>query len=284
MKISSSTIIVILLALSLVGIGFFLAYVSKPMRLVGCYYYFWSFNNPNAEYNPTVQFQDGSQNSTMQASLVAGHDADIDFFALSYFSFATYDTPTKQMFQTDAALGNPMNLCIMIEYYNGANGQGTVDLNQFADHIWQQYAQQPSYQYWEDKPLLLVYTQAYIPPAWLDSRFTVRYVPLQVPYSIATALKIDPLLYREFQGVFPGFSNIKPGESANVSYPRDNGIFYAGQWNQAITISRMTQTSTCVMITSWNEFYEQTAIAPTVRYGTLYLNITSEYAQQYKSG
>jgi hypothetical protein len=262
----------------------FYGLMPQQMRLVGAYYYFWDYSISSWEFSPIPSLANGALEQTMNLSLQLAHQSSIDFFVLSYWSFAGYDTPTQKMFEIDSKLGNPMKLSILIEYYNGTNGHCRVDLNEFADHIWQLYAQQPAYLKWEGKPLLLIYTQKYMPPPWLDPRFTVRYVSIQVPYSTATNVKIDAFLYKEFQGVFPGFNNLAGGTPDKLLIPRQEGRFYRAQWQQAITISRTSQTSTCVMVTSWNEFPEQTAIAPTLQAGNLYLNITRECAQQYKSG
>lgn len=58
---------------------------------------------------------------------------------------------------------------------------------------------------------------------------------------------------------------------------REAGAFYAGNWN-AVT----TQFPDWIMITSWNEFCERTYIEASIKYGSLYQDLTKTNSDQYK--
>ena len=60
-------------------------------------------------------------------------------------------------------------------------------------------------------------------------------------------------------------------------YDRENGDFYRRYFESAIA-----SNPDWIFITSWNEYGETTHIEPSVKYGTLYLEITKKYADLWK--
>lgn len=281
---------VIIIPLIVVSVGalLFHFYSPIPRRFVGAYYYAWNFWDHQffPEYTPTEELENGADPATWPLTIELASSAGIDFFALSYWN-PDYDNIAHAFFSANEQLGNPMQFVIMIEYYRGnalSPESKQVNLSQLADHIFASFAGYPAYFRWANKPLLLIYTRDPVVIAWDDSRFTIRYVPLQVPYG-SSIYYADPIIYKEFQGVMPGFNNLLvTWDSYKNNIPRENGDFYRRQWQQAIAISRQARTPTAVLITSWNEWLEQTSIAPANEYGNLYLDITREYAQKYKEG
>ena len=66
------------------------------------------------------------------------------------------------------------------------------------------------------------------------------------------------------------------GRTARVS-DRDNGAYYDAQWRTALEAG-----ADWVVVTSWNEWWENTHIEPSVRYGDLYVRRTSEWATRFR--
>ena len=52
---------------------------------------------------------------------------------------------------------------------------------------------------------------------------------------------------------------------------------YDDQWRSAVTTA-----ADWVIITTWNEFWENTEIEPSVRYGTRFLDRTREWSARFK--
>jgi hypothetical protein len=81
--------------------------------------------------------------------------------------------------------------------------------------------------------------------------------------------------------VMPGFDNTPLvrwfGEWPFSQIPREDGGFYRTTFDHAIN-----SRADWIVITSWNEFQENSHIEPSEQFGDKYLNITSEYAKQWK--
>jgi len=75
--------------------------------------------------------------------------------------------------------------------------------------------------------------------------------------------------------VMPGYDDllIRGGHRRD----RENGAYYRATWDAA-----MRYQPEAIIITSWNEWFEGSQIEPSRTYGTFYLDITREKAQQYR--
>jgi glycosyl hydrolase family 99 len=78
--------------------------------------------------------------------------------------------------------------------------------------------------------------------------------------------------------VSPGYddTHLLDGRVARVS-DRDGGRYYARQWQRAIDMR-----ADWVVVTSWNEWFENTQIEPSVRYGDLYVRLTRMWAESFR--
>ena len=80
-----------------------------------------------------------------------------------------------------------------------------------------------------------------------------------------------------FFTVIPGYNDTEIRKPGHI-VPYNNGDTYRAYWNAALD-SRATH----VLVTSWNEYHEGTAIEPTRRFGYLFLGLTRHYSQQLKN-
>lgn len=78
--------------------------------------------------------------------------------------------------------------------------------------------------------------------------------------------------------VMPGYDDTRTTRGDKFARNRENGNFYRATWNAA-----MASRPDFVVITSFNEWVEGSQIEPSVSYGNQYLDLTREYAAQYKS-
>ncbi len=78
--------------------------------------------------------------------------------------------------------------------------------------------------------------------------------------------------------VSPGYDDrqLKDGRVPRTS-DRDNGRYYDRQWQSAIDMR-----ADWVVVTSWNEWMENTQIEPGVRYGDLYARLTKIWADRFR--
>jgi hypothetical protein len=75
----------------------------------------------------------------------------------------------------------------------------------------------------------------------------------------------------------PGYDDTRTSRADRFARARNNGEYYRATWNAALATR-----PDLVIITSFNEWVEGSMIEPSVTYGNLYLDLTREYAAQFK--
>jgi hypothetical protein len=77
----------------------------------------------------------------------------------------------------------------------------------------------------------------------------------------------------------PGFDDRRLEKPLGVVRPRENGRFYAWAWRQLLGTSHEL-----VIIESWNQLHDGTAIAPALEHGRRYVELTRRYAERLRTG
>lgn len=78
--------------------------------------------------------------------------------------------------------------------------------------------------------------------------------------------------------VMPGYDDTRTDRADRFARDRRNGDYYREAWNAAIATR-----PDLIVITSFNEWVEGSMIEPSVSYGSLYLDLTREFAALFKS-
>jgi hypothetical protein len=79
--------------------------------------------------------------------------------------------------------------------------------------------------------------------------------------------------------VAPGYDDtLLSAREAHQTVDRAGGRVYADQWSAAVDTA-----ADWIMITSWNEWWENTQIEPSRRYGSMFLDLTRDWANVFKS-
>ena len=79
--------------------------------------------------------------------------------------------------------------------------------------------------------------------------------------------------------VMPGYDDLRiEGRSNRFALQRSNGAYYRETWQAALN-----SAPDLIAITSFNEWCEGTQIEPSVTYGQLYLELTSEFSRAFKA-
>lgn len=78
--------------------------------------------------------------------------------------------------------------------------------------------------------------------------------------------------------VVPGFDGRLIYGQDSIYIPRDNGNFYRSIWE-----TNMSTNPDWVMVTTWNDYGENTHIEGSVTYGNTYLDMTKSYADSFRS-
>lgn len=79
--------------------------------------------------------------------------------------------------------------------------------------------------------------------------------------------------------VVPGYVDTHLGRTAPMEYPRSNGRMYHDQWQRALALR-----PELIIVYSWNEHFEQTAIEPTEAWGDQYLQWSACYIAHAHAG
>jgi len=79
--------------------------------------------------------------------------------------------------------------------------------------------------------------------------------------------------------VIPGYIDSGLGREKTMEHPRRDGQMYHDQWQRALALH-----PELIMIYSWNEYFERTAIEPTDEWGNQYLRWTACYVAQAHRG
>jgi hypothetical protein len=77
--------------------------------------------------------------------------------------------------------------------------------------------------------------------------------------------------------VLPGFDDCPYSFTSTLVVERDNGAYYRSTFDAALE-----SDPDWIIIMTWNEFGENTHIAPSERYGNQYLEITKEYESRWR--
>jgi hypothetical protein len=78
--------------------------------------------------------------------------------------------------------------------------------------------------------------------------------------------------------VSPGYDDSRLGRNTSSVIDRGDGAFYDTQWRAAVSAA-----PDWVLITSWNEFFENTHVEPSVRYQRQYQVRTRTWSDLFRS-
>lgn len=251
-------------------------------RFVGAYYYVWHSKGWSLDGDtPLLGYYSSDNESVIRQHLEWARTAGIDFLAISWSNSINWHhgktaLVAERVFDVADEIGSPVKLAVMVEYWHGE----FLNITEAANYIFFAYASRPSYFRLYGKPLLFVYTlDDYSPPKWNDTRFTVRYVPLQVPYGRDTLIQraLENHTVYEFTGVSSHKDNL------HLDRNRAHGSYYSDIWRHVIRLSELAAEKTLVvMIATFNEWWEGTSIEPSLDYGFKYLDLTQNFVVKLK--
>jgi len=244
-------------------------------RLVGAYYYPWYVGGQWSSQSgqvPVFGYYDSGNTTVIDQQLTWAKGCGIDFFVISTSLYENLSN-VNLVFAENARLGNLIHLCAMVEPHSDSE---FAELTNYVENL----TRYSSYLSWNGKPLLFVYTEYLNIPnlssALTDlfsSRFTEEFIPLEAPYFIPNVQTYE----------FSNVISVSPGQFTPNYVNRNNGQYYSNQWETAIANAKVNPgRNMMVVITSWNEWYECTAIEPSTTWGGLYLQLTQQYAAQFK--
>ena len=150
----------------------------------------------------------------------------------------------------------------------------------------------PNYFSYHDQPLVIMFASRLdfaVPGVILRNVYwTNRYGPgantfnldsVLYPYDWPFWAESPQPLVNGVVPVMPGYIDTHLGRDDPMVHPRNNGALYHQQWQRALA-----QKPELVLVYSWNEYFEQSAIEPTVQWGDSYLRWTRCYITHAHQG
>ena len=78
--------------------------------------------------------------------------------------------------------------------------------------------------------------------------------------------------------IIPGYSDTHLNRSFSMEHPREGSRLYREQWEQAVG-----QHPEYIVVYSWNEYFEETAIEPTTAWGDEFVRITRCFSDKIRN-
>jgi len=162
----------------------------------------------------------------------------------------------------------------------------------WVDKVRKEFAAHPNYFLFHGKPLVMLFSASVdfaAPDLTLRNVYwTERYDPGTNTFNGLQVLYLHdwpfwgaspPPIVNGVVPVVPGYTDTHLGRDRSMEFPRNNGQMYHEQWRRALALR-----PELIVVYSWNEYFEQTAIEPTREWGEQYLQWTACYIAQAHSG
>ncbi len=281
---------------------------SGPMVLA--YFYGW-FNSGQWSAGELLdrpaEPYDSADAGVMSRQIGQAQSAGIDGFVMSWFGPG--EPYTSGVFGTLLNQASSQGFHVAVDIDMGQGFLSTIEEAQGAvDHAIHSLGSHPAYLRYDGKPVIFFWNQQrFTPQQWAGVRSAVDPNHDSIWIAEGNALAyvgvFDGLnLYniawsgspagtnatwasrvKGAGGIFvatamPGFDESHLGRADPVVRDRGNGSFFQASFSGAVASSPHM-----IIITSWNEFFENSHIEPSANFGTQYLDMARDMIGQYKA-
>lgn len=248
---------------------------------IGIFYYvWWDTTSSNSWDDTCVDIPVLSSYNSYDSTIISQHltmieELGIDFVIISWWGtedgFGRFtDMSAKQVFQIANSSQTSLKFAILVEPFDTENK--TYDHAAIYDQIYTDFFLPYSTLYYceDGNPLICFYNDPGNAPSLtdcecmpLDARFTCKIVG-EEPYTHWMYLDLVRPVFREKEvSVTPRYDESRLADRSmgiQIDPRLDEGV-YDQEWEKAIQLWQLGQVET-ILISSWNEFYERTAIEP----------------------
>lgn len=284
------------------------AYASGSRSVLAAYYAWYDQNTWSSgklSDQPQAPYL-SSDRATIDRQVSQAQAAGIDAFELNWWG---PNNPTDSNLQTLLSVSQTRGFKALVDFdLNSPFVNNAGDVTNVLKYA-TRYFSDPSYFTDDGRPVLFFYgTRKYDVNTWgaIRARVDPNHAALWIaegdifsylnvfdgiyPYSIAWSGNPSGQLAsyarsaRSYPGklwvatVMPGYDDTHLGRSNGFAVDRQNGGYYAALWQGALATN-----PDMVQVTSFNEWMEGTQIEPSQRYGNAYLQLTRQYADQFRS-
>jgi hypothetical protein len=258
--------------------------------LVGIHYFAWyqpsrdGWRNdlttvPSASPHPAIGQYDSGETSVIDAQLAQMEHAGFDFIIVHVIaqSERTWRNAHRVF---DELAGHHLKAVVLLD---GLNQEDAAAKTMGTTKVVAEFARSPHYLQLHGEPLVMLFSAPIdfdLPGVLLRNVYwTDRYDPGRNTFNSSARLDShdwpfwaatpQPLV-NGVVAVIPGYTDEALGRARTMVHPRENGAFYRGQWQRALSLH-----PELILVYSWNEYFERTAIEPTDAWGGQYLQMTA---------
>jgi hypothetical protein len=292
---------------------------SADSRLVLAFYYPWfdqnTWNDRAVPDHPPDRYR-SSDESVMARQIDQARGANIDAFVSAWYGPQAANNQTESNLRALLALSQPRSFAVgaLVETA-GPFFRSSDDVRVALAYLLGTHATKPSYLRWHGKPVIFFWAPGAVPrPAGQSAAAAWQAIRAQVDpghnslwiadgfdmgllsvfdggylYNIAWA-DDSGALARQWAGrvraggrlwvgtVMPGWDDTRIVErGGRFRRDRQGGAWYASTWAGAASAN-----PDLIVITSWNEFVENTYVEPSAQFGAQYLDLTRSLAAAWK--
>jgi hypothetical protein len=275
------------------------ARVTEQRPLVGVHYFAWYHRDsrgwgngatfvPEDTPRPSLGWYSSNDVAVMDAHIKQIANTGFDFVLLQVIAESPDSWATAHRFFSRLE-GTRLKAAVMLD------GLYTAPITLSIASIEKaraEFAAHPNYLWLGQTPLFLLYSgrmDFQVPGVTLRNVYWAdRYDPgtntynpdgLLYPHDWPFWSPTPPPLINGLVPVTPGYSDSHLGRTEAMEHPRDNGRMYHEQWQRALALR-----PEFVIVYSWNEHFERTAIEPTDAWGEQYLQLTACYVALAHAG
>ena len=270
--------------------------VQRP--LVGVYYFTWYGRSERGWGNgatdvhtdasrPSLGWYDSTDRIVIDTHIDQMTTADFDFVVVNVIAESPASWANARHF-FERLEGRPLKAALMLD---GLHTDTAVKTH-WVEKVQAEFTRHPNYFWYHDRPLILLFAARmnFVSPGamlrnvyWTNSygpgtnTFNLDYIlsPRDWPFWSTSP---QPLVNGAVP-VVPGYVDTHLGRSNPMEHPRNGGAMYHAQWQHALSLR-----PEIILVYSWNEHLEQTAIEPTDAWGDRYLKWTACYIARAHAG
>jgi len=273
--------------------------LAAQRPLVGVHYFAWyrqvqgrwgnglDFVGADAP-RPSLGLYESRDLNVMDTHIRQMIDAGFDFVIIQIVPEAPWTWENVHAFFRRLK-GHPLKAAVMLDaLYEAAPAAKAA----WVDKVKTEFFGYPNYFSHHDRPLVMLFSSVLdftVPGVLLRNVYwTPRYAPgsntfnldlVLYPYDWPFWAETPPPLINGVVPVMPGYIDSHLDRPAPMVHARDGGRLYHEQWRHALS-----QRPELILVYSWNEYFEQSAIEPTVVWGDSYLRWTKCYTAHAHKG
>jgi hypothetical protein len=261
---------------------------SRP--LVAVHYFAWyqpsleGWRNdltivPSDSQHPTIGQYDSGDTAVVDTQITQMEDAGFDFVIVHVIANSERTWRNAHLFFNELS-GHRIKAAIILDALYNANAAAKA---MWTTKAIAEFARDEHYFHLHGEPLVMLFSARIdfdVPGVVLrDVYWTDRYDPGRNTFNPSSQLDLHDWAFwastpqpavNGVVPVIPGYTDASLGRARTMIHSRANGRFYRGQWQRALALH-----PELILVYSWNEYFEQTAIEPTDAWGSQYLQMTA---------